>query len=277
MLLMGLILENSAVINEISYINGIYSISYQTKSNENVVLHYNPDGTIDRYVVDKSDMDAPSLFVYNGMNNSVSQYLDEEEAESYASGTKYDFPTPEDVGFRDTGSKGIVTGTKNVYISQLGENLKARVVEYESDYKKVGSGWKSWTATTSIGALATYYGWGEIALANFLSGLGVGIAIVQGVKTLAESIQLPKYPDYEALDGKYGDIFDTTVYNKYCRVYYNVGKSLYRSGLLANGDFNYVKKGYTGIKSDSEVYNKVQSLFNSCIASYGSNTMYDPV
>lgn len=107
--------------------------------------------------------------------------------------------------------------------------------------------------------------------------LGVGIAIAQGVKKLKDDISLPKYPDYIATEGKYGDIFDTTVYNKYCRVYYNVGQSVYVSGLLANGTFNYVKKGYTGIKRDSEVYNKVQNLFNICIASYSSNTMYDLV
>lgn len=268
-------LPDCDTIVEISYIDGTYSISYHTKSEENVILHYYPDGTIDRYVRDTNTSD---ILLYDGATEKVSQYSEKEGAESRASSKKsYDFPTPKELGHKDTGPNGKVTGTKSVYISQLQKNLTARVVEYESDYKKKNSGWKSWIATTTIGAVATFYGWGEYAAANFLSGLGVGIAITQGVKKLKDDISLPKYPDYIATEGKYGDIFDTTVYNKYCRVYYNVGQSVYAGGVLPNGIFNYAKKGYTGIKSDSEVYNKVQNLFNTCIASYGSNTMYDPV
>lgn len=60
-------------------------------------------------------------------------------------------------------------------------------------------------------------------------------------------------------------------------MYFNTGVSEYIAGVLGDGTFNYVKRGYTGIKTNDYIIDKVAYNFNACIATNGSNTMYFPV
>ena len=267
---------------EVSFNDGTYNISYYKTSGEFVILEYLPDGTVNRYVresknenLDCQPTDADVIF-YDGVNNSVFRYQNTNYP-SVQSKKTVDFPSPTQKGFTDTGSKGKLVSTKSLYISQLQKNLTARVMKVETNYKRTGSGWYSWTMNTALSVVAAKYGWSTLAVANFLSGAGVAVALVSGAWMLKEELSLPKYPDYTADDGKCGDIYDTTRYNAYCRVYQNVGTSKYISGIDSSGNFSYVKKGYTGIKTDDEVFSKVQSLFNSVIATHGYNALYSPV
>lgn len=272
---------------EVAYIDGTYNISYNTNDGEFVTLEYLSDGTKNKYVrkatedTNQSDAKTPAdveVLFFDGYKQTVSEYETSVLSEMQPMATtQVSFPTPKQCGFTDTGSSGTVTTTQNVYIASLGKNQTARVVKYETNYQRVGSGWRTWGANTAISAIATYFGWGTVALANFLSGAGVVIALVGGIQQLNNQLSLPQYPDYTANDGKYGDIYDTTTYNKYCRVFYNVGTSQYISGISSSGSFTDVKKGYNGIKTDSVVISQVQSLFNSCIATYGYNALYSPV
>lgn len=198
-------------------------------------------------------------------------------AKATAAAKKVEFPTPVDCGHRDTGPDGIVVTTRRAYIDQLQQDLYVRVVEVESNYKKQGSSFKTWLANETIATISLKLALAPGGLGLYLAAAGVALTTIDGALALAESIQLPNYTDYTASDGKNGDIYDTTVYNEYCRVFLNTGVSKYIAGVLGDGTFNYVKKGYTGIKSNDYIVEKVAYNFNSCIASYGSNVMYYPV
>lgn len=273
-------IQNLEKVVEISNIEGLYySIAYYTADGEFVTMQYLKDGTKNCYVKDSVNEDT--VTVYDGRKETVTDLTWSDDTSTVAnmkSVRKIEYPKPSEKGFRDTGSKGISTKTKSVYISALGKNEPAKVVEFESNYKKTGSGWLNFSASTSISVISTACGWSENAFANYLGLIGVAIAVVDGIKKIKEDISLPKYPDYTATDGKYGDIYDETVHKKYCRVVFNTGISKYISGIEPNGNFTYVKKGYTGIKTDTEIFNKVQSLYNSCLVTHsGSNECYDPV
>lgn len=271
---------------EISNMGGeYYSISYYTTNGEFVVIQYLKDGTTNCAVREKSNSDeeedTTSVINYNGKKQVVNElnWSDKNNSSQYTKGVKtIEYPTPKDVGFRDTGSEGKVSAKKSLYISALGSSQPARVVEYESDYKKVGSGWLTFGANTSLAVVAAKVGWGEVALANFLTAAGLVLIVVDGVKMLQDAINLPKYSDYTATDGKYGDIYDVTVHKKYCRVVFNTGISQYIGGLNPNGEFIYAKKDYQNIKSDSEIFDKIQNLYNSClVVNNGYNECYGPV
>lgn len=272
-------IQNLEKVVEISNIEGLYySIAYYTTDGEFVTIQYLKDGTKNCYV--RNSDEGETVTGYNGKKETVTDlsWNNNSITTSTRSTKRIDYPKPSQCGFKDTGSKGKVIKTKDVYINALGKNESARVVEFESNYKKVGSGWLPFAANTAIGAINTKLGWGESAIANFLGAAGVAIAVIDGVKKIKEEISLPQYSDYTAMDGKYGDIYDETVYKKYCRVVFNTGTSKYIGGMNPDGSFGYVKKGYTGIKTDTEILNKVQSLYNSCLVTHnGSNECYNPV
>lgn len=255
-------IPNLDYLVEVSFNDGTYNVSYFRTTGEFVILEYLPDGTINRYVresenekLDHQPTDADVIF-YDGVNNSVIRYQNSDQP-SVQTRKAVDFPSPAQIGFTDTGSRGKFVTSKSLYISQLQKNLTARVMKVETNYKRTGSGWFSWGMNTALSVVATKYGWSTLAIANFLSGAGVAVALVSGAWMLKEQLSLPKYPDYTADDGKCGDIYDTTRYNAYCRVYPNIGTSKYISGIDSSGNFSYVKK-------DIQVSKRMQK----CLAKY---------
>lgn len=227
--------------------------------------------------VNQSDLAEISVTAFWGRTQDVIEYQPSAQSPMpKASAKTIDFPTPSDCGHRDTGINGIVATTQKAYIHQLQQSLNVRVTEIESNYRKISSGFKSWAVNESIAVVAACFAFPEVSFIAFLSYAGVALSTIGGVKVLGEAISLPKYADYKSTNGKYGDIYDPTAYNAYVRVYDNTGESRYYAGLLGDGTFNYTKKGYTGIKTNTQVIEKTAYNFNSCIASYGSNIMYYP-
>lgn len=277
-------IENAAEFVEIGKWDDVFSITYYSDDGEFVILQYLPDGTINTYVRNEeitAEAEEPevSLVAFYGEGEEVVEFDPSPEISEKvtAAAKKVEFPTPVECGHRDTGPDGIVATTQRVYIDQLRQDFYVRVMEVESNYKKQGGTFKTWAANTTIAAISLKLALPTLGLGLFLAAAGVAMTTYDGVKALAESVQLPNYTDYTASDGKNGDIYDTTVYNEYCRVYYNTGVSKYIAGVLGDGTFNYVKKGYTGIKTNDYIINKVADNFNTCIATNGSNTMYFPV
>jgi len=280
------LIPNAKKVVEVAQQGDMYSISYHSNDNEFVILEYFPNDTVNTYVRDSEKTDetatrtALPVTEYIGESESVIEYnpiSNADSAQARASVKTVNFPTPEECGFTDTGSNGIVSTTQRVYISQLKSDLYARVVKYESGYAKQRSGWLSYGVNDSVAAIAAALAFPEISFVAFLSYAGVALSSISTGAKIREAIKLPQYPDYVSLDGKYGDILDTTVYNCYCRVYDNTGISKYVGGVLPNGTFTYVKKGYTGIRADVQVLQKTADMFNACIATNGNNTMYFPV
>lgn len=275
-------IENAATFLEISELGDVFSITYYTDEGEFVILQYFPDGTSNTYVrnetvtADGKDTDV-SLVAYYGGEKEVVEFEPSIQVSTRAAAKKIEFPTPEECGHRDTGPDGIVATTQRVYIDQLRQDMYVRVVEIESNYKKQGSTFLNWAANETIAAISLKLALSPGGLGLYLAAAGVALTTIDGALSLAESIQLPKYTDYTASDGKNGDILDTTVYHEYCRVYFNTGVSEYIAGVLGDGTFNYVKRGYTGIKTNDYIIDKVAYNFNACIATNGSNTMYFPV
>lgn len=270
-------IQNLEEVVGISNIEGLYySIAYYTTDGEFVTMQYLKDGTKNCYVRDS--VEEETVTAYDGKEKTVTDFTwsdDISTAASTRSAKKIEYPTPAECGFRDTGSKGKITSKKDIYISALGKNESARIVEFESNYKKTGSGWLSFIANTAISVISTKLGLDETGLANFLGLAGIVIAVVDGVKKIKEDISLPKYPDYTATDGKYGDIYDETVHQKYCRVVFNVGTSKYVGGISEKGEFRYNKKDFKA-KTNTEVYNDIQRLYNSCLVTHnGSNECYN--
>lgn len=277
-------IENAERIVEVGKVEDTYCISYYTKDGNFVILEYLPDGTVNTYVRSEFVQEGAgeslvTVTAFNGEEKTVLEYIPSVQASQNpvpAAVKTVEFPTPEECGHRDTGPDGIVLTTQRVYIDQLRQDMYIRVVEIESNYKKEGSGFTSWAVGELVSTIAAIYAFPTLGFGEFLTYLGVAVTTVQGALELAEAVRLPNYANYIATEGKYGDILDTTVYHTYCRVYDNTGKSVYQAGLLGDGTFNYTKRGYSGIKSNSEIIDKVAYNFNACIATNGSNTMYFP-
>ncbi|MCF2663083.1 hypothetical protein JQM66_00715 [Oscillibacter valericigenes] len=275
-------IPNASQIVEVGMSNGAICISYHAKNGEFVILEYYPDETVNTYVGQAMNTDsvreASPVTIYNGKSEAVTElvFTNVDADQTRASEKTVDFPSPVDCGFEDTGAAGVVETTQRAYISNLQQDLYVRVVRYNSEYRRDRTGWLTYGATVAVSVIAAAYSFPTLGLASFLSYAGVALTGVDVTAKLLEAIRLPRYPDYRSLEGKFGDIYDTTVYHCYCRVYDNTGGSEYISGVNASGNFTYVKRGYTGIKTNAEVIERTAHMFNTCIATDGNNTMYFP-
>ena len=278
-------INNLAELVEIASIGDSYTVTYHTIDGEYVTVEYLSDGTKNTFVreaavVDtKGDSDEPRVISYNGQDQSVSEQIFSTSAPEQArAAKKVDYPTPAQVGFRDTGTEGEISTSTSVYIDALSKYHVARVMEYECEYTKQGSGWLPYAATTSLSLIATTMGWTAGTLASYLSGVGVAIAIIAGMYKLKEDISLQKYTDYTSTYGQYGVIKDSSVYvNEFCVVIQNVGSAEYVGGITSKGEFDYVRRNAQGLKDDNYIIDRTKYLYNACIISYGHNEMYSPL
>lgn len=211
-------LENAASFVEIAKIDDLFSISYYSFQGEFIITQYLPDGTINTFIQHKElnagDLPEISVTAFWGATQDVITYQPSTQSLTPNATTKtIDFPTPSECGHRDTGKNGIVVTTQKAYIDQLQQNLNIRIVEIESNYKKVSSGFKFWAMNEVIAVVAASLAFPEAGFINFLSYAGVALTTIDGARALGEAINLPKYTDYESTDGKYGDIYDTTSFN----------------------------------------------------------------
>lgn len=281
-------IPNVKEVIEVSLINGTITFSYYDTNDKYIITSILPDSTRNTCVREAEKSDSlPSekkVIEYNGTDNSVTEFTlastgSANNLQAAATTTQtFKYPSPVKTGnARDTGSSGSVDATASKLISAAKKNMSIRTVYVQTNFRLEKTNLLTFTAGKTVNAIADALGFAAGGLSLALAAADITLQVVDGLKTIKYNLKIPEYPDYICLEGKYGDIYDTVTYNKWYRVYYDTGTTKYVSGLNANGSFTYLKRPWAPQKSSSTIIDKVQYLFNACIAVDGYNSMYDPV
>ena len=168
-----------------------------------------------------------------------------------------------------------VVATSYKYNSTLNKNVKISVKESMNSYVKEQADLRSFTVGTALSAIASYLSLPASTAVKVLTTLGV---LNSAKDAITQTITLYKSASYIYTGAKEGYAYDTTVYNKDVKVYFNSSKGTLHGGYNSSGEFTWIDyKHATALDvSNNTIINKTSTNYNADILDDGICTVYYP-
>ena len=173
---------------------------------------------------------------------------------------KADFPMKTDA----------VLYNQSKYTSILAKNYTVKVLEDRNGYVRKTSEWKNFIASTALTAIGAYLSVTTAGTITILDALGIGMAIVDGVNQILESVTLYRSAKYKYLGARDGYVLDDTVYNKFVHVIYHSGYGEFTGGYSSSGVFTWVESGRSSAYDHS-----ASSIADKALEYYAKNVYAD--